>query len=121
MVETFYFEFFFHVNDKKDVDVKCPQSMRCIICYSNLFLFLNFKTQAKKGLIIHNTTNGIIILKNHVNANHSIIVKIFEEELNTPLKGKMEKQLAKKIKKIKLNICMFTNFFSRIEVYNNEF
>jgi hypothetical protein len=48
MVKTFYFEFFFHVNDKKDVDVKCPQNMSCIICYSNLVFFLNFKTQAKK-------------------------------------------------------------------------
>jgi DNA-binding transcriptional ArsR family regulator len=42
-----------------------------------------------------------------VNANYSIIVKIFEEKLNSPLKGKVEKQLAKKIKEIKLNICMF--------------
>jgi hypothetical protein len=107
MVETFYFEFFFHVNDKKDVDVKCPQSMRCILCYSNLVLFLNFKTQTKKGLIIHNTTNGIITLKNHVNTDHSIIVKIFDEEVNIPLKGKVEKQLAKKKFKIKLNTCMF--------------
>jgi len=107
MVETFYFEFFFHVNDKKDVDVKCPQSMKCILCYSNLVLFFNFKTQAKKGLIIHNTTNGIITLKNQVNVDHSIIVKIFEKELNSQLKGKVEKQLAKKNLKIKQNICMF--------------
>ncbi len=87
------------MNDKKDADVKCPQSMKCIICNNNLVLFFNFKTQAKKGLIIHNTTNGIITLKNHVNADHSIIVKIFEEELNSPLKGKVEKQLAKKNQK----------------------
>jgi hypothetical protein len=31
-----------------------------------------------------------------VNVDHSIIVKIFEEELNSPLKGEVEKQLAKK-------------------------
>jgi len=31
-----------------------------------------------------------------VNANHSIIAKMFEEEMNSPLKGKVEKQLAKK-------------------------
>jgi hypothetical protein len=63
MVKTFFFEFFFCVNDKKDVDVKCPQTMRCIFCYSSLVLFCNLKTQAKKGLIIHSTTNEIITLK----------------------------------------------------------
>jgi hypothetical protein len=31
-----------------------------------------------------------------VNANHSIIAKVFEEEVNSPLKGKVEKQLGKK-------------------------
>jgi hypothetical protein len=31
-----------------------------------------------------------------VNANHSIIAKLFEEEINNPLRGKVGKQLAKK-------------------------
>jgi hypothetical protein len=31
-----------------------------------------------------------------VNANHSIIAKMFEEGLNSPLKRKVEKQLGKK-------------------------
>jgi hypothetical protein len=50
----------------------------------------------KKGLILYNTTNIITTLKKHVNANHSIIAKLFEEEVNSPLKGKVENQLAKK-------------------------
>jgi len=95
------------VNDKKDVDVKCPQTMRCILCYSSLVLFCNLKTEAKKGLIIYSTTNGIVTLKKHVNVDHSIIVKIFEEELNSPLRGERWRNNAKKIKKFKLNICMF--------------
>jgi hypothetical protein len=28
-----------------------------------------------------------VTLKKHVNANHSITLKIFEEELNSPLRG----------------------------------
>jgi hypothetical protein len=55
---------FLGVNDNKDVDVKCPQTMRCILCYSNLVLFCNLKIQTRKGLIIYNTTNGIMTLKN---------------------------------------------------------
>jgi hypothetical protein len=35
-----------------------------------------------------------------VNANHSIIAKLFEKEINNPLRRKVEKQPAKKIKSI---------------------
>jgi hypothetical protein len=35
-------------------------------------------------------------MKKHVNANHVIIAKIFEEEVNSPLKGKFDKHFAKK-------------------------
>jgi len=55
---------FLGVNDNKDVDVKCPQTMRYILCYSNLVLFCNLKIQTRKGLIIYYTTNGITTLKN---------------------------------------------------------
>jgi hypothetical protein len=36
---------------------------------------------------MYNIINGITTLKKHVNENHSIIVKMFEEEVNNPLKG----------------------------------
>ncbi len=81
MVEIFYIGFFF-VNHKKNANVKCPHTMKCIICYSSL--------------IIYYTTNEIIILKKPLNANHFIIAKMFEKEVNNPLKGEVEKQLAKK-------------------------
>ncbi len=70
--------------------------MRCVTCYNSPVLFCNPKTQTRKGLILYNTTNMITTLKKHVNANHSIIAKMFEEEMNSLLKGKVEKQLAKK-------------------------
>ncbi len=70
--------------------------MRCITCYNSPVLFCNCKTQTRKGLILYNTTNIITTLKKHVNANHSIIAKMLEEEANSPLTGKVEKQLAEK-------------------------
>ncbi len=82
---------FFCVNDNKDVDVKCPQTMRCILCYNSSILFCNLKTQARKNLIIYNTTNGITTLKKQVNANNYIIAKMFEEEINNLVRGKVEK------------------------------
>jgi hypothetical protein len=69
--------------------------MRCIFCYNNSVLFCNPKTQVRKGLIIHNITKGIITLIKNVNVNHSIIANLFEK-LNSPLKGKVEKQPTKK-------------------------
>jgi hypothetical protein len=82
---------FFGVNDNKDVNVKCPQTMRCILCYSSPILFCNFKTQARKHLILNDITNGITSLKKHVNVDHSIKAKMFEEEMNSPLRGKEDK------------------------------
>jgi hypothetical protein len=46
-------------------------------------LFCNLETQAKKGLIIYNKTNGITTMKKHVNADEIIIAKMFEGEVNT--------------------------------------
>ncbi len=87
---------FLCVNDNKDVNVKCPQTIKCIFHYSSPILFCNFKTQARKHLILNDITNGITSLKKHVNANHSIIEFFFEEEIKNPLRGKVEKQHAKK-------------------------
>ncbi len=81
----------FLVNHKKNADVKCPQTMRCILCYNSPILFCNLKTQARKNLIIYNTTNGITTLKKQVNANNYIIAKMFEEEINNLVRGKVEK------------------------------
>jgi hypothetical protein len=87
---------FFCVNDRKNVDVKYPQTMRCIFCYSSPILVCNSKAQARKGLILYNTTNGITTFKKHVNANHFIIAKKFEKEVNSPLKKEVGKQPTKK-------------------------
>jgi hypothetical protein len=59
-------------------------------------LFCNHKIQTKKGLILYNTTNGITSLKKHVKVNYSIIAKMFENEVNNPLKGELQKQIAKR-------------------------
>jgi hypothetical protein len=48
-------------------------------------------------------------LKKQVNANHSIIAKLFKETINSPLKGKVAKQLAKKISNPSSNVSV--NFF----------
>jgi hypothetical protein len=50
----------------------------------------------KKRLILCNITNGIIALRKHVFTNHFIIVKMFEKEMNIPLKEKQIKSLLKR-------------------------
>jgi len=67
------------------------------LCYQKLVIGINSKTQARKGLISYYKTNGITSLKKHVDVIHIIIVKMFEEEVNSLLKRKEEKQPTKKI------------------------
>jgi hypothetical protein len=70
--------------------------MRYIFCYHIFVLFCNPKTQTRKGLILYNTANGITSLKKHVKVNYFIIAKMFENEMNNPLKGELEKTTCKK-------------------------
>jgi len=77
---------FYFANDNKEVDVTNPQVMHCILCQNSLVLNSNPKIQAKRGLIIYNTTNGIVELRKHVNSNHCKILKKIEEEVNNPLR-----------------------------------
>jgi len=63
--------------------------MRCIRYCNDPILVYNLKIPVRKGLTLYNTTNGIITLKKHVNANHFIIAKKFEE-VNSPLRGEVE-------------------------------
>jgi hypothetical protein len=68
--------------------------MKCIFCHFNPILITNAKTQARKGLILYNSANGITTLKKHVYVDHCIITKMFEE-VNNLLKD-VERHLQKK-------------------------
>jgi hypothetical protein len=85
------------VYDNKDVDMKCPQTMRCIICYGNPILFCNPKTYTRKCLIIYkyNKWNNNIE-KICECRDHSIIAKTFEENVNNPLRREVDRQFVKK-------------------------
>jgi hypothetical protein len=54
------------------------------------------RTNSRKWLISYYNTNGIRTLKEHVNTNHYFIVKKFEEELSSPLKGNVGEKSRKK-------------------------
>jgi len=58
-------------------------------------LNLNANIQARRRLITYKTINGIIALRKHVNSDHCNILKIIEEEMNSPLRED-EKQISKK-------------------------
>ncbi len=77
------------------MDYKCFQLMRCIFCYVSLVLITNAKPQARKGLLLYNNANGITTLREHVYANHYMIVKIFEK-VNISLKKMMKENFQRK-------------------------
>jgi len=89
--------FIYCLNANKPMDVKCFQLMRCIFCYASPILITNAKTQARKGLILYNSVNGITTLKKHVYVDHYMIAKIFEEEINNLLNKPYGRQLARKL------------------------
>ncbi len=67
-----------------------------LFCYTSIVEIPNPKTQAKKCSTLYNITNQIIKMKKHVFINHSIIAKMFKEEMNSPLKGEEERKPTKK-------------------------
>jgi hypothetical protein len=96
MVEILYVGFFSFVIDNKNVDVKYLQTMKYIFCYNSSLLVCNPKIQEREKIVLYNKTNGISTLKKHENAFHFIIAKMFGEEMNSPLKKEVKKQLAKR-------------------------
>jgi hypothetical protein len=86
---------FYCVNDNKEVNAIALQTMWCIPCHNNPILNIKSKTQARKGLIIYDSSNCIVALKKHVNSDHLNIFLKFEKKINYPLKGD-ERQPSKK-------------------------
>jgi hypothetical protein len=84
------------VNDNKKINITTPQTMCCIICHNNPVLNLNPKTQARKGLIIYNTMNGIATLRKHVNSNHFFKLIFFLNKKWIVFWGKRKDNLPKR-------------------------
>ncbi len=64
--------------------------MKCIFCYINPMLVSNLKTQARKGLILYNISNGLTTSRKHVVLYHLKIAKMFKEEVNNPIRKDLE-------------------------------
>jgi hypothetical protein len=106
-------------NDESPIDVKFPHVMCCILCYGRLVghAILEPKRKLKKSLVSYFKSNGITTLKKHVDANHKLIVKNFEEEANN-LKSPLERQLAKK--SFIINVIAISSFWGDIDLYKKH-
>lgn len=62
--------------------------MRCHVCYLNPIIVANSITQMRKGIISYFKTNEIKKFKKHVDANHNMLAKKFDEEMNSYIKNK---------------------------------
>jgi len=85
-------------------------------------LNLNPKTQTRRGLIIYNTTNGIVALRKHGSVDHSILFFKIKKKVNKPLQ-KEENNMQRR-EQICFNSFM-SNFFvinelSRKMIYNKN-
>jgi hypothetical protein len=88
--------------------------MQCIICHNNPILNVNLKTQARKWLIIYNSSNGITTLRKHVNSNHLNILKKFEKKYHYLLREN-ERQPPKKKSNVSSN--SISSFFTTKEPF----
>jgi len=70
--------------------------MRCILCYDTVINNFNPRTKERKWLITYYKTYGITTLKKHVDADHFIIAKKFEKEVNNEIIRNVERQPTKK-------------------------
>jgi hypothetical protein len=80
-------------------------------------LNLNPKIQARKRLIIYNTTNGIVTLRKHDNANHSNVLNFFEKKVNCLLREE-EKQPFKK--RLNISLTPYLVFFCARKPFKKE-
>jgi hypothetical protein len=76
------------------------------------------KNKVKKGLVSYFKNNGIIVFKKHMDANHGLIVKKIEEEVNNNFKSRLENQLVKK--RFVVNASVISNFFGAINLYKKD-
>ncbi len=53
--------------------------MHCLLCHFQPIVSVNLKKQLRKGLVTYYKTSGIACLQKHLDANHSIIYKRFQE------------------------------------------
>ncbi len=69
------------VNDGSKVHVDISHVMHYVICSNNpmFFVIFNKRTRLIKGLMFHFKSNGITILRKHVDANHGLITQKFKE------------------------------------------
>jgi hypothetical protein len=60
------------------------------------FVPCNPRIKERRGIVTYSKINGITTLKKHIDVDIAILAKRFEEEVNSPLRNVLERQLAKK-------------------------
>ncbi len=79
------------------MDRKILQVISCMFCHNNIVNAYNMIIiQVSKWMISYYKTNEVTTLKKHVNANYVAIANKFEEEISSPMKRVLEKELGQK-------------------------
>ncbi len=86
----------FCVKDNSKVNLDVLQMMRCLLCHSQSFSFMNSRKKLRKGQVTYYKTSGITSLQKHLDVNHSTIYKRLQEEINNQGKENVNRQSTKK-------------------------
>jgi hypothetical protein len=82
--------------------------MHCTFCHTSPILF-NLRKKERKRVISYYEKNGVTTLTKHVDADHALLAKKFEEEVDSPMTIVLEKELGKK--KFNVSIFELSKFF----------
>ncbi len=72
---------FYYINNNEKVDNQAPQLTICHVCYPNLIIVANSIIFLKKGIISYFKTYARIFFYKHMDEDHVMLAKKFEEEV----------------------------------------
>jgi flagellin-specific chaperone FliS len=100
----FYVRQNYYAKNGKEVEGASHQVIKCILCVVDLVNVLNPTNKKGNGLKRYYKTWYNYFLKKHVDANHSIIVKKIEEEVEILITKNVERKLVKKRPNVLANV-----------------
>jgi hypothetical protein len=87
---------FYYIIDNLKVNLDVLQMMHCLLCHFQPIIFMNSRKKLKKGLVTYYKTSGMTCLQKHLDADHLVIYKRFQKEINNEGKENVERQFANK-------------------------
>jgi len=109
------------VNDNQPTNLFENQIMRCIICHNETTLpkILAMCIRCRKSHIAYHKSNGIIVMKSHVESDHSTLLqKMLEDPTNLAPRSPLDYEPSKK--RVHVSSFIISGFFSSTSKFKKD-